>query len=87
VKKISVLQGHRYVGDTDAMVVHDRWHEECEDCLMEEVLARGVAVGFGPDTLEQALWEGFEYCPYCIDRTDPEPPRSGRPEGGRRSSG
>ena len=83
---IEKLDGHRYVGATDTMIVHDRWHEDCEDCLMEELVRRGVAVGFAPDSLDQALWEDFEYCPYCFDKTDPPPP-TGHQEGNTGTSG
>lgn len=68
------LDRRRYIGDSSSMTVHDRWHSECEDCLMEDLIQRGVAVSFEPDSLDQALAEGFEYCPACIDRTEPDPP-------------
>ncbi|MCD4690761.1 hypothetical protein K8S17_04795 [bacterium] len=68
------LGKQRFVGDTESMLVHDRWHGGCEDCLMEELIQRGVARGFAPDESDQAFWEDYEYCPYCFDRIDPKPP-------------
>ena len=68
------IAGVRYIGDTRTSVVHDRWHENCEDCLVKELVKKGVAVGFDPDTLGQALTERFDYCDWCVDRSDPEPP-------------
>jgi len=72
--QIGEYEGQRYVGESDRAVVHDTWHPECEDCLVEDMVGRGVAVGFEPDDLEQALWEGFEYCEYCFDRASPVAP-------------
>ena len=72
--QISEHKGQRFVGELDRAVVHDTWHRECEGCLVEEVIGRGVAVGFEPDRLDQAFWEGFEYCEHCFDRTEPLPP-------------
>ena len=71
---IRELGNQRYVGDAERMIVHDRWHADCEDCLMEEILARGAAVGFEPDELDQAFEEGYDYCEHCFDRRSPERP-------------
>ena len=64
----------RYVGESDRNIVHDTWHRDCEPCIVEDVVNRGAAVGFEPDRLDQALWEGFEYCEHCFDKTEPLPP-------------
>jgi hypothetical protein len=64
----------RYIGDRRSMIVHDSWHENAEDCLMEEIIARGDGVGFDPDELERAFWEGFDYCDHCFDRSSPKRP-------------
>ena len=73
--KLERLDGRRYVGESDKMIVHDTWHEDCEQCLLEDlIIGRGVAVGFDPDDLDQAFWEGFEYCTNCFGRTEPLPP-------------
>jgi hypothetical protein len=60
------LDGVRYVGDSESMIVHDSADEECEGCVLSDVLARNAAVRFEPDTLEQAFDEGFDYCDHCI---------------------
>ena len=65
--RIRELDGRRYVGDEEKKIVHDRRNGECEDCLMEDIIARGVAVGFDPDDLDQAFSEGYEYCEHCLD--------------------
>jgi hypothetical protein len=75
---LDVLRRTRFVGDSEARIVHDRWHADCEDCLMEPLVERGLAVGFKPDTLDQALSEGYEYCPLCNDRSTPRRPPRGR---------
>jgi hypothetical protein len=64
--ELSTIDGRRYIGDRERMIVHDTASVECERCLMEEVLDRGAAVGFEPDTLEQAFHEGFDYCDHCL---------------------
>jgi hypothetical protein len=75
MNRLEKLDGHRFVGNLETREVHDRWHEECEDSLMEAMVEDGVAVAFEPDTLDGALNEGFETCPYCFDKTDPKCPR------------
>jgi hypothetical protein len=71
---VTELDGQRYVGDSEQKIVHDRWHENCEACMVEEVVKRGAAVAFEPDDLDSALWEDFEYCSNCFDDTEPSPP-------------
>lgn len=67
-------EGQRYVGELDRAIVHDTWHCECEESLIEDMVRRGVAAGFEPDHFDQALSEGFEYCAHCFDRSEPLPP-------------
>ena len=64
----------RYVGDTTTRLVHDRWHKDSQGCGLKEIVERGHAVGFEPDTLDGALLEDYDYCESCHDKTDPEPP-------------
>jgi hypothetical protein len=71
---VTELDGERYVGDTERKIVHDRWHKNCEGCMVEEIARRGAAVAFQPDELDSALMEDFEYCTYCFDDTEPSPP-------------
>lgn len=68
---IRELGDRRYVGDEEKKIVHDRRHVDCEDCLMEDIVARGAAVGFEPDELDQAFDEGYDYCEHCFDRGNP----------------
>lgn len=72
--KLTELGMRRFVGDSETMIVHDRWHSAAEDCLMEVLIEKGAARGFNPDQSDQAFWEDYEYCPHCFDRTDPTPP-------------
>jgi hypothetical protein len=84
--RLTFIDGVRFVGDARRKVVHDRWHGECEDCILDDLLGQGHAVGFVPDQLSQALEEGYDYCDWCIDGSDPEPPSGwGRPRESRRS--
>ncbi len=64
----------RFVGESDKEIVHDTWHGDCEDWFVQKLIDAGVAVCFDPDTLDQALTEGYEYCSHCFDRTSPRPP-------------
>lgn len=75
VIELKELGRRRYVGDSRTNLVHDRWHEDCEGCGLDAVVRRGHAVGFEPDTLDGALWEGYEYCEACHDKTEPSAPR------------
>lgn len=63
---LTELGPHRFVGDSETMVVHDRLHEDCEDCLMEVLIEKGSAVYFEPDTRDQAFDEGYDYCDHCF---------------------
>ncbi|MFH1501790.1 MAG: hypothetical protein ABIG03_01955 [Candidatus Eisenbacteria bacterium] len=71
---LSKMEGIRYVGDRDALVVHDTWNNDSEGCRLGDLLGRGEAVSFEPDTLEQAFDEGFDYCDDCIGASDPDGP-------------
>jgi hypothetical protein len=74
MKTLKTLGRTRFIGNTATGEVHDRWHEDCEDCLLDGFLEDGKAVGFEPDTLDAALSEGFETCPDCFGRTEPTRP-------------
>lgn len=75
VHKARELGRTRYVGDSATNLVHDTWHADCQGCGLEETLRSGHAVVFEPDTLDGALWAGYEYCETCHDKTEPLPPR------------
>ena len=53
--KLRELGTRRFIGDTETMLVHDRWHGNCEDCLMEVLIQNGTARGFSPDSSDQAF--------------------------------
>ncbi len=72
--RLTELGTRRFIGDTETMIVHDRWNSTCEDCLMEILIEKGTARGFNPDQSDQAFWEDYEYCPHCFDRSDPKAP-------------
>ena len=55
----------RFLGNTNRMEVHDRNNEKTQ-CQIDEILAADHAVGFVPDTLEQAHSEGYDNGYYCI---------------------
>ena len=74
VRKVGELGRRRYVGDSATNLVHDTWHADCQGCGLDETLRNGHAVVFEPDTLDGALWAGYEYCETCHDKTDPVPP-------------
>jgi hypothetical protein len=74
VRELKQLGRRRYVGDSRTRLVHDRWHADCQGCGLRDIVRDGHAVGFEPDTLDGALWAGYEYCEACIDSTEPAPP-------------
>ena len=39
-----------------------------------------------PDDLDQAIWDGFDYCEDCFDKSDPAPPVRGAAVTAGRSS-
>ncbi len=78
VSKLTKLGGRRYVGDRATKLAHDTWHADCQGCGLDETLRNGHAVGFEPDTLNGALWAGYEYCETCHDTTEPVPPSGAR---------
>lgn len=74
--------GHRYLGNTNKMEVHDLDNEKTKphQCQIDEIIAahnrncignRGGRVkNFEPDTLDQARREGFDNCKYCIGNSN-----------------
>jgi hypothetical protein len=60
--------GDRYLGNTNKREVHDLIHEDASPsaCQIDEIIAAGHALGFNPDTLDQAHVEGYDNCRYCI---------------------
>jgi phage baseplate assembly protein W len=54
-----------YLGNTKSNEFHDLTRAKPQ-CQIAEIIAAGGQKAFTPDTLEQALLEGFEPCAYCI---------------------
>jgi phage baseplate assembly protein W len=54
-----------YVGNRSSNEFHDLTRAKPQ-CQIAEIVAAGRQKAFTPDTLEQALLEGFEPCAYCI---------------------
>ena len=57
--------GIRFLGNTNTTEVHDLWNEQ-RQCQIDEILSAGHAVGFIPDSLEEAHRNGYDNCAYCI---------------------
>jgi hypothetical protein len=60
--------GKRFVGNNNKDEVHDLDNEKtgANECQIDEIIAAGHALTFSPDTLEQALLDGYDNCNYCI---------------------
>ena len=54
-----------YLGNKSTREVHDL-RDEQKNCQISKIVVAGNAVGFGPDTLDQAHVEGYDNCHYCI---------------------
>jgi phage baseplate assembly protein W len=54
-----------YLGNTRSNEFHDLTRVKPQ-CQIAEIIAAGRQKAFTPDTLEQALREGFEPCAYCV---------------------
>ncbi len=54
-----------YLGNTSTREVHEL-RDEQENCQVSKIVVAGNAVGFEPDTLDQAHVEGYDDCHYCI---------------------
>ncbi len=55
----------RYLGNSNKKEVHDL-RKETTNCQIDEILGAGHAVGFEPDTLDQAHAEGYDNGAYCL---------------------
>lgn len=64
----SNLREQRYLGDAEAMRVHDLMHEDPtpKGCRTLEIVKSGRGVRFEPDSLRQAASEGYQTCPKCF---------------------
>lgn len=55
----------RFLGNSNKKEVHDL-RNETTNCQIDEILEAGHAVGFEPDTLDQANAEGYDNGAYCL---------------------
>jgi hypothetical protein len=62
------IYGNRFIGDRINMEVHDLDNEKTKEneCQINKIMRSGNVVIFSPDTLQQALSEGFKKCKKCI---------------------
>ena len=62
---VSSKYGRSYLGNKNTTEVHKLSNEQT-NCQINEIISAGHAVGFSPDTLEQAHTDGYDNCAYCI---------------------
>lgn len=62
----------RFLGDQEALVVHDLDHEDEENCQVQPLLRSGRGITFRPDRLVEATRRGFEICQFCVGEAKPE---------------
>lgn len=64
---VTTRSGIRFLGNNSPthMEVHDL-PREVPRCQIDEILRAGHAVGFIPDSLEQAHGEGYDNCAWCL---------------------
>ena len=62
---VSSKYGRQYLGNTAKREVHDTYRETPQ-CQIDEIIKAGHAVGFTPDTLEEARRSGYDRCHYCL---------------------
>lgn len=67
VYQINNKYGRNYLGNSSPSKkeVH-RLSNENANCQINEILGAGHAVGFSPDTLEEAKQNGYDNCAWCI---------------------
>jgi hypothetical protein len=61
-------RGVRFLGNENTKEVHDLNNEKTggNECQIDEIIAAAHAVGFVPDSLEQAHSEGYDNCAHCV---------------------
>jgi fido (protein-threonine AMPylation protein) len=67
--RIHSRSGRQYLGNDNKMEVHDLYNEKTQ-CQIDEIIANNEAVGFDPDTLDQAHREGYDDGAYCLGGGD-----------------
>jgi hypothetical protein len=65
---INTRTGHAYLGNNNPNGDHEvhLLSNEKAQCQVNTILSNGHAVGFSPDTLDQAHTDGFDNCGWCI---------------------
>lgn len=61
----TIRAGKQYLGNTNEKEVHNL-HNEKTSCQIDKILLAGHAVGFTPDTHDEARRLGFDNCQWCI---------------------
>ena len=62
---VTARGSRRYLGNSNTKEVHDLKNEK-PLCQINEILRAGHAVGFVPDTLDEAHANGYDNGAYCI---------------------
>ena len=59
---------YRYLGNKSTKEVHDLDNEDtsASGCQIGEIFQAGHAVKFSPDTLAEAISEGYDPCDKCL---------------------
>jgi len=57
--------GLTYLGNKNEKEVHYLPNEQTQ-CQIDEIISAGHAVGFSPDTLEEAHGNGYDNGAYCL---------------------
>lgn len=65
IRKVHSRNGIQFLGNINTTEVHDLLHERSQ-CQIDEILSAGHAVGFNPDSLDEAHRNGYDNCAYCI---------------------
>jgi hypothetical protein len=70
------FDGKRFIGDKKKMIFHDSLHESIQDkaggCQIDRIAPEEV-VAFCPDSLAEAIMQGFAPCLECL-WTESSPP-------------
>ena len=63
----SPFNGKRFIGNTNENKVHDLDNEDTDPnaCQIDEIKDEHVKT-FDPDTLKEAIGQGFTKCSYCL---------------------
>ncbi len=59
----------RFLGDKRNQVVHDV-DASTDQAVIDEIVAAGVGLCFGPDSLAEARNRGYRLCEVCCDGSD-----------------